>query len=243
MNEVPHEAPIVCRVGSFGGQINIGEAITNILTGLPDPHDVMLTPGTPEPVIASAPQRIPRVNLKVQNDLAFEATFSCPEGTEGETFRIPFTARTDFRTFGRLTTTVVCRTPISSSARPPRIPLPLVAAVPPLFPRLPQQFPSNVAQPNSQIQSQMNTQSQAQAQGAAAVQRQQQPQVALVHAAKAVKEQIAMEHNMVKVRSNGRLEAIRLTVAAGSVSMIFLYGFVLAAARSVQRTHVHKWNR
>lgn len=124
---------------------------------------------------------------------------------------------------------------------PPTISIPVGAAVPPLQPPQPPVLPAPavvlqlvpnlgpipVAEPAPAPAPQPQPQPQGQPQAGIVTQRQEQPQLALVHAAQRLKQQLAAEHSMVRARNTGDpLLAAKFGLGMVAISLILAYGYL-----------------
>lgn len=127
-------------------------------------------------------------------------------------------------------------------APPPQPPAPPVVPAVGFVPQpIPNLGPVPVAEPAPAPAPQMQSQGQAQAQGALVPQRQEQPQMALVHAAQRLKDQLAVEHAMVRARRTpDPLEMGKFGLGLAALSLIVAYGYVSLAAHRIRTVRISR---
>lgn len=226
--------PIVCQIeyqNSQDARTGIANAIIHTVLGLVDPVQLELVEVSESGVVSSiTPDVYPRFDLLTGNVVPFDVNYRCMPQHLGKEIEVTLEARVNGVGVGTSLATISCgvagmaqHLPEQTAARLAPIGPPPVQPAP-----VPHPKPHPQPQPRLETQAQPNPQQQPQAnaQPAAVTQRQEQPQVAFVHAAQQLQNQLESEHAMVRLRHgrNHPLDAARFWLATGAVSMILFYG-------------------
>lgn len=243
--DIPRGGPLVCGLNNYDPEIakSLGPAITDMVASLIGLDDVNIVASSGEEVVDDIqPAAFTGLDPAHDHLLDFDVTYNCA-GHAGRVIDVTLQAvSASDGLLDTATTTVGCAPRVIPPTPPAR-----GGAAPIVVPELPApvtpyQFNPGVQasaqvqpqpQQQAQQQAQQQSQQQAQAQGAVVTQRQQQVQVAFVHAANNLQDQHAAEYAMSRLRY-GRgdpLEAAKFGLAVGSISMMLMFGFATAAVR------------
>jgi hypothetical protein len=231
--EVQAGDPLVCPFFDYGS-VNLAPAMVGLLTSLRDERLVSLEPTRGQQVVSSvSPESYPNVNVRVPHQLSFDVTYSCSFAQAGETFPVELAARLATEDVATAAAQVRCLgTPVAPITPPTTIAAPFVPPALPPPPPIPlsQGAPAPGSAPVAEAAPAQATAPMAQP--APAPQRQEQPQLALVHVAKQYREQVGMQNAMVR-REGGRdpLATARFGLAVGALSMILAWGFATSVMR------------
>jgi len=221
-------APLVCPLPKDGG-LGWSAALTGLLDSIEvrGPVTLDVDDGGSGVVASVSPPAYANVDFRRNSDLSFTVTYTCDARNVGTTSDVRLRARADGRPLDQAIATVVCQG-LPLETVPPTTPI--AAAGPPALPppppvNVPNSQPNPQPQPRieQQAQQQAQQQSQAQAQAVTVAQRQEQPQVALVHAAQAVRED--MGYAMARVHEmRDPLAAPKAMLGIGAVALFLAYG-------------------
>jgi hypothetical protein len=240
--DVPEGAPLVCGLPYDHVGDDLVPMITGLLEGVRDVGTVRLeeTTGT-DAVAAIAPHIVPAVDLKESNRLRFVVTFACPRVSTRTVADARFAALLRDDTVARAAARVICRRPTAPAAVPAiddgaRVDAPVVALLPPPPPPPIVNGAPGAANAPAPAPAAEPAPAPAPAPNPQAVpvhQRQVQPQLAFVHAVQQVREQVGMQHAMVRVSSprSDPMATTKYGLAAGALSILLLWGMATAVAR------------
>lgn len=223
--------PLTCSI-QRGEQSagRVGSMVITLLKALKDPGTVELVERGDSGLITSiAPPRVQGVNLKDAHELSFQVTYTCGLEHVGKVLPVSLESRVQGATAAIAESTVACSPPATKDAHRP-IALPPPPPVPPLVPPpLPVPGPAPAPAPAVQPATAPAGAQAGQGQAAAVPQRQEQPQMAFVHAARQLQQQMGMEHAMSAVGS-GRdpLAMSRRGLGIGILTMLVVYGIATA---------------
>lgn len=225
--------PLVCEIRDevSTGVLDLAPAILATLRAVTETAAVELVARGGEEVVASVRSSANVVNLLEETTLGFEINYRCPHADEDSRHKVLLAAKVGDKEVDSAVTRVSCMAP--SKKEPADIP-PVLEAAPPVVPITqrvivpPPQAPPEIAvqPPNFQ------------AQGAVAQQRQQQAQVALVHAggrAEQIAEAAAYETKEHSFSSLRRSEGAPTTLYGAGAAMALAYA---AATMLSRRTAV-----
>lgn len=236
-HDVLKGSPIVCGLGrDANAPQSLATGIVNMIKAVKDSADIRIEETSNSGIVRSiTPDEFLDLSLKTSHQLEFTVTYSCGFEDIGKTFDVDLAALQGARGIAGASTRVEClskpsvETPI---ARPQtKVELPLVAiGLPPWPPPPPPPPPVTAPAPNpAPAPAQAPV---ANAQPVAVPQRQVQPQMALVHAAKGqLQEQTAM------VRTSSRADPLggpKAALAVGAISMVMAWGYVNLAMSRVR---------
>ncbi|HEY7873800.1 MAG TPA: hypothetical protein VIG64_01630 [Actinomycetota bacterium] len=251
-SDLPAGAPLVCGLPYERAATDLVPAITGLLDGVRDTGAVALVETTGARVVTGiAPDMIPSVDLRTANELRFDVTFTCPRLALPSPSNVRLAALLKEDVVAHAQARVVCRaerdplmTPTGTDAG--RAVAPVVPLVPP--PPPPPVVnggpaPANAPAPAPAAEPAPAPASAPNPQVVPAQQRQVQPQLAFVHAVQQVREQVSMEHAMVRVSStrSDPLAATKYGLATATLSLMFVWGLGLAVARH-PRTALAHWS-
>ncbi len=264
--DVPAGGPAVCVVLNVatGFGIPMANAVTEMVMALKDDAPVRLEESSDSGVVDGIePDGNQVVNLKKDNLLDFEVTYSCEHEQVGGPFPVELVAKIRGDAVATATALVTCLgipgptlPPIVGVAvapgvvAPPPPPLPPPVAVigpaPALAPGLgpqPQPQPNPNPNPNPQTNPQSNpqTQGQAQAQAAMAVQQQKQTQTALATAGQQVSGE--EEYAMSVRRTSDPVDDARWPIAIGGGVLALAFGCLSRAHRRTQVARIRRRTR
>ncbi|HVF54195.1 MAG TPA: hypothetical protein VNC78_11420 [Actinomycetota bacterium] len=219
-------APLACPLPkkqlNAGG--NLVPPIVNLVKAVRDYTSVTVAARRGAAVVADVdPEVYSSVPLQSSGLLEFEVTYSCPVRFAGQTVPVTLEATAGVLDLDAVTATVVCgEDPLFPPLRfDPLVALALAVAPPPL-PPVAQGAPA--------------AQGQAQAQFGFVQQKQEQPQLAYVHAGGLAAQQEVAEEYEFSSLAKDRDVAPERTLGAGAALLIFMYGCTVLARGAVFRT-------
>lgn len=221
---------LVCDApaGDYG---SMADVVVTLVNSIRDLRTVSLEVRDRSSVVQRVGAPYPNVDLKNHSALDFPVAFSCPPVTHKRTFRVGIEGVADSLYLANSVARVTCRPGslgVSQEAPPPAL-----VQFPPAPPEPP---PNPQTRPGNQPQTNPQPNQQAQGQAAVVPQRQEQPQMAFVHAALAQQEtasDLLMSASRTTTSSRGdRLAATRLGLLAGALAMGLSYGWIKQLARS-----------
>ena len=171
--------PLVCEIADqdYDGSLNLAPAIVALLEAITKEVSVEIVPtGTPDLVSNISPGQISAVNLKDENTLDFEVSFSCPQSLLDSKHDVKLEAKVAGAVEETSTATIECKpAPVKKQ---PKKPLPQILAN--AAAALPIALAAPPAPPPPPVEQIPGSQSAAQAQGAMATEQQEELQVAVV---------------------------------------------------------------
>jgi hypothetical protein len=237
--------PLVCPIPRGRGE-SLLPAIVSLVKGIRDEGSARLVETSATGTVAAIePYVHERVDLRRTHDLEFRVTFQCESDDDGRSSDVELAALVRDESVARATARIICTKPEpSGQVERPEVP-PLAVGVPvvppPQLPPPANTAPAQAPAPQMQPQTNPNVNPNANAQPNAVTvaQRQTQPQLALVHALKDVKQQLEMQHAMSSLqRRRDPLTTARVVVTAGALSIVLLYSYAAATAGALRRTKI-----
>lgn len=136
--------PLVCRLSRNGGGVAIpmADAVRGMVLAIRDTAPVRLVEVTDSGAVAKvSPELYPAVNLRADNLLPFDVTYTCGRDQAGQSFPVELAAEVRSEAVATASALVTCTEPGVPSLEPPMIPAedPPTAAlpIPPIPPPLP----------------------------------------------------------------------------------------------------------
>lgn len=230
-------APMVCAFSESEGTV-MSDMIVELLSAIKDLGEVELVAQANSRMISEmTPPKYPSVNLRAEHTLDFDVRFSCDPADMGTVRAVPLVATVKGRPVAEAVTHVHCiGLPRLVDSSPPLPLAPVISLPPQVPPNAPNPGPQPQAQQQPQQQAQQQAQQQGQAQAAAVPQRQEQPQMAFVHAARQLKEQTHAQYAMSRLSSTRRdpVSEARFGLALGALSLLILFGNALVLTRQLR---------
>lgn len=237
--------PLVCGLDAdraYKDSKLVADAVISLLKGLRDQAPVTLEEiGNSGVVSKIEPGNYPEVNLKVLNRLHFKVTYTCNLGRIGEKVSVRFAAEVRDMRVATASTAVICGVTLPPPPAGVSGGVNILPVVPPPPPVLaPGPVPGPASAQSVQLAQAPAPAPAAQPLPAAVPQRQEQPQMVLVHAAHQVREQLTMEHAMVKVNRGRRdsVETAKYIVGVGSLSLLIGFAYMSLAVSRVRTQRI-----
>ena len=233
--DIGANAPLVCEFDrdALSEDMGLVNGIVNLVESVRTRATVELKVTVRDSLLQKVtPDRYESLILQASDKVSFDTTFRCPMTLAGERFPVKVTA-TGVDGSPSATATVVCRSVAESKddddELPAVFPTELVLGLIPLVPVGP---PPPITELASSTQAQAQSQAQAQAQASMAAQKEEQPQLAFVHAVHALRQKAQEEYAMSSFTRPAEMPEHALALGGAALLMSFGAGVGLARQRS-----------